>query len=314
MKESSNVSVSSSESLAPGLSWVDLLFCGRPHAIATAVAHGAGTLALIDPGPESCLESLELGLQRQGMQLSNVTHILLTHVHLDHAGATGTIVRAHPNVQVFVHERGASHMADPAKLLVSAARLYGDQMDQLWGECAAVPATNLTVLAGGERLEAGGRTFEVVHTPGHASHHVSYFDRSSGVAFVGDTAGMRIDGGYVLPPTPPPDIDIDAWKGSAARIEAWSPQALFLTHFGPVQGAALHLQTLIENLETTSGIVRAGLSEPGTDEEKSRRFTEDLRRELRRHMTDAQLAAYEVDMPPRLLWLGLARYWRTRSG
>ncbi len=300
--------------LAPGLSWVDLLFLGRPRAIATAVVRAPGTMALIDPGPSSCLESLDLGLQQQGLRLSEVTHILLTHIHLDHAGACGTIVRRYPHVKVFVHERGAAHMADPGKLMASAARLYGDQMDRLWGEFAPVPEKNLTVLDGGEHIDVGGRSFEVAHTPGHASHHVSYYDRSSGVAFVGDTAGVCIDGGYVLPPTPPPDIDIEAWNGSVARIAAWSPQTLFLTHFGPVQGAEPHLQTLMENLETTAGIVRARLSEPGTDEEKSRRFADDLQRELRRHMTDAQLAAYIVAAPPKLLWPGLARYWRKRSG
>ena len=300
--------------LAPGLSWVDLLFLGRPHTIATAVVHGAGTLALIDPGPSTCLESLDLGLQQQGLRLSEVTRVLLTHIHLDHAGATGTIVRRYPHVNVFVHERGAAHMADPTKLMASAARLYGDQMDRLWGEFAPVPTKNLTAVAGGERIDAGGRTFEVAYTPGHASHHVSYFDRSSGVAFVGDTGGVCIDGGYVLPPTPPPDVDIDAWKGSVARIEAWSPQTLFLTHFGPVQGTAPHLQALMENLETTSGIVRARLSEPGTDEEKSRRFADDLQRELKRQMTDAQVAAYLAAAPPELLWVGLARYWRKLVG
>lgn len=191
--------------LAPGLSWIDLRFLGRPHAIATGVVSGGGTLALVDPGPTSCLETLELGLQAQGLRLADVTHLLLTHIHLDHAGAAGTIVRRYPRVQVLVHERGAPHMIDPAKLLASATRLYGDQMDRLWGEFAPVPASSLTVLAGGERIEAGGRAFDVAYTPGHASHHVSYFDRASGVAFVGDTAGVCVDGGYVLPPTPPPD-------------------------------------------------------------------------------------------------------------
>jgi glyoxylase-like metal-dependent hydrolase (beta-lactamase superfamily II) len=300
--------------LATGLSWVDLLFLGRPHAVATAVVRAPGAMALIDPGPTSCLDSLDLGLQHQGLRLSEVTHILLTHIHLDHAGATGTIVRRYPHVQVLVHERGAPHMADPEKLMASAARLYGDQMDRLWGEFAAVPVQNLTVLAGGERIDAGGRSFEVAYTPGHASHHVSYYDRSSGIAFVGDTAGVCIDGGYVLPPTPPPDIDVEAWTASAARIEAWSPQTLFLTHFGPVQGAVPHLRALVENLETTAGIVRTRLAEPGTDEEKSRRFAEDLQRELRRRMTDAQCAAYMVAAPPELLWPGLARYWRKKPG
>jgi len=300
------------DTLAAGLSWVDLLFLGRPHAVATVVVRGAGTLALIDPGPTSCLDTLDLGLQAQGLRLSDVTDLLLTHIHLDHAGATGTLVRRHPNIRVVVHERGAPHMADPSKLLASATRLYGARMDELWGECAPVPEKNMTVVAGGERIDAGGRTFEIAYTPGHASHHVSYFDRSSGVAFVGDTGGVCIDGGYILPPTPPPDIDIEAWRDSVARIEAWSPAAIFMTHFGPVNNPRLHLTTLMQNLDTMAGLVRARLSEPGTDEEQSKRFAEDLQHELRRHMTEAQLASYRAAAPPELVWLGLARYWRKR--
>lgn len=298
--------------LASGLSWVDLLFVGQPQAIATAVVRSPGTLALIDPGPSSCLETLERGLEEQGLHLSELTHILLTHIHLDHAGATGTLVRRCPQAQVFVHERGAVHMADPGKLISSAARLYGDQMDRLWGKFEPVPERNLTVLVGGERIEAGGRSFEVAYTPGHASHHVSYFDRSSGVAFVGDAAGMCIDGGYVLPPTPPPDIDVEIWGRSVSLIDAWSPQTLFLTHFGPAPSAAPHLQAFRRNLDMVAELVRTGLSEPGTDEERSHRFTEALQRELRREMTEEQIATYFVTAPPNLLWLGLARYWKKR--
>lgn len=300
--------------LTTGISWIDLQFLGRPHAIATAVLQGAGTLALVDPGPTTCLETLELGLQAQGLRLSEVTHLLLTHIHLDHAGATGTIVRRLPDVKVLVHERGAPHMVDPAKLIASATRLYGDQMDRLWGEFAAVPAKNLVVLRGGERIEAGGRTFAVAYTPGHASHHISYFDRGSGIAFVGDTAGVCIDGGYVLPPTPPPDIDIEAWHGSVAKIEAWAPQTLFMTHFGAVHSITPHLRTLMANLETMAGIVRKRLAEPGSDEEQARRFADDLTRELRRQMPEAQVASYVVAAPPEQLWLGLARYWRKKAG
>ncbi len=298
--------------LGSGLSWVDLLFRGRPQAIATGVISGGGTVALIDPGPTTCLDTLDQGLQQQGLRLSDVTHLLLTHIHLDHAGATGTIVREHPGISVFVHERGAPHMAHPEKLLESATRLYGDNMDRLWGEFAAVPEKNLIALRGGERIEVGGRTFDVAYTPGHASHHVSYFDAGSGVAFVGDTAGVCINGGYVLPQTPPPDIDLELWTDSVARIEAWSPQTLFLTHVGPINDVRPHLQTLLENLRTFAGFVRTSLDEPGSDEERGRRFAEDVMHELRRQMTDAQLASYSLAAPPELLWLGLARYWRKR--
>ena len=289
------------------------MFRDRPHAITTAIVSGSGSLGLVDPGPSSCLETLELGLQQQGLRLGDVTHLLLTHIHLDHAGATGTIVRRYPHITVLVHERGAVHMADPARLLASAARLYGDAMDRLWGEFAAVPRKNLVEVRGGERIDVGGRTFDVAYTPGHASHHVSYYDPSSGVAFVGDTAGICIGGGYVLPPTPPPDIDIELWQGSVARIEAWAPQTLFLTHFGPAPSVRPHLQSLLENLETLAGFVRGLAGEPGTDEEQSRRFADMLRDELRRQMTVAQLDSYDLAAPFEQLWLGLARYWRKRS-
>lgn len=300
--------------LSHGLSWVDLQFLGRPHAIATAVVQSAGGVALVDPGPTSCLQTLELGLQQQGLRLADVRHLMLTHIHLDHAGAAGTIVRAHPHITVFVHERGAVHMAEPQKLIDSATRLYGTEMDRLWGEFAPVPRENLVALRGGERIEVGGRTFEVAYTPGHASHHVSYFDASSGLAFVGDTAGVCIEGGYVLPPTPPPDIDLDEWRSSADRIDAWGPDTIFLTHFGPVASPRPHLQALMENLEETAEWVRRTLADPGTDEERSQTFAGQLRQRMRQQMTDTQMAAYPVAAPFEMLWLGLARYWRKKGG
>jgi len=298
--------------LSHGLSWVDLLFLGRSKAIATGVIQSAGGVALVDPGPTTCLPTLELALQQQGIRWADVRHILLTHIHLDHGGATGTIVSKHPHIGVFVHERGAGHLVDPSKLIDSAARLYGDRMDLLWGEIAPVPRAALVTLTGGERIQAGGRMFDVAYTPGHASHHVSFLEASSGVAFVGDTAGVCIDGGYVLPPTPPPDIDLAAWRSSLDRINAWSPDTLFVTHFGPVSHVRPHLETLWTHLEEMAGWVRQTLADPGTDEERSRRFADQLRQHMRREMTDAQVAAYPVAAPFEQLWLGLARYWRKR--
>ncbi|MGH9350344.1 MAG: MBL fold metallo-hydrolase [Vicinamibacterales bacterium] len=300
--------------LAAGLSYVDLHFMDRPRAIATGVISAAGETALVDPGPTSCLARLEEGLHAQGIRLADVTHLLLTHIHLDHAGATGTIVRRHPHVQVLVHQSGAIHMVDPQKLLDSAARLYGAAMDRLWGEFLAVPPDNVRRLTGGEHVPVAGRTFEVAYTPGHASHHVSYFDPSSGVAFVGDTAGVCIDNGYIVPPTPPPDIDIEAWAGSARRIEEWQPRTLFLTHFGPSAiPPATHLQALVENLQTTSRLVRETLSLEGTDGDRRTMFAGRLRRELGCHLTEAQIAAYATAAPFEMLWDGLARYWRKRG-
>jgi glyoxylase-like metal-dependent hydrolase (beta-lactamase superfamily II) len=300
--------------LSHGLSWIDLGFLGRSNVIAAALVQSPAGVAIVDPGPTSCLSTLELGLQAQGVRWKDVRHVLLTHIHLDHAGATGTIVRERPHIKVLVHERGAKHMIDPARLIESATRLYGDQMDRFWGEFAPVPQANLVVLSGGEHVEAGGRVFDVAYTPGHASHHVTFFDSSSGVAFVGDVAGVCALNGYVLPPTPPPDIDIEAWHTSADRILAWSPSTLFLTHFGPVTRVRPHLAELLEHLTHIAGVVRESLAGPGTDEEKSERFADWLRRELRRDMTDAQVDAYVVAAGFKYLWFGLARYWRKRAG
>ena len=300
--------------LSHGLSWIDLQFHGRGQVIAAVLVQGHGGAAVIDPGPTSCLETLELALQASGIRWPDVRHILLTHVHLDHAGATGTIVRAHPHVRVLVHERGARHMADPSRLIESATRIYGDQMNHFWGEFAPVPIQNLVGLTGGEQVDAGGRTFDVAYTPGHASHHVSFFDSSSGVAFVGDTAGVCIDEGYALPPTPPPDIDLDLWAASVERILSWSPSTLMLTHFGPVMRVGPHLSALMENLQTTAGMARALLNEPGTDEERGARFAERFRRELRQHMTEAQVETYIVAAAYEHQFSGLARYWRKKAG
>jgi glyoxylase-like metal-dependent hydrolase (beta-lactamase superfamily II) len=299
--------------LTSGLSYIDLEFLGRHHAIATGVVQSAGSVALIDPGPTTCLPVLERELERSGIRLADVTDIVLTHIHLDHAGVTGTLVNRFPALRVHVHERGAPHLVDPAKLLDSATRLYGDQMQRLWGEVRPVAAATVRPLSGGERLLIGGREFAVAYTPGHASHHVSYFDSASGVAFVGDTAGVSVDGGYVLPPTPPPDIDLELWTSSVATIDRWSAATLFLTHFGPVTDVRPHLRALLENLTTVSGLVRDSLAWEGTDADRRARFVDDLRRELRRQMSEAQAMVYEAATPLDLMWLGLARYWRKRA-
>jgi glyoxylase-like metal-dependent hydrolase (beta-lactamase superfamily II) len=301
--------------LSQGLSWIDLQFLGRRNVIAAGIVQSPAGVAIVDPGPTSCLATLELGLQGQGIRWDDVRHVLLTHIHLDHAGATGTIIRSHPEITVMVHERGARHMIDPARLLESATRLYGEQMDRLWGEFAPVPQKNIVVLNGGEQIQAGGRTFDVAYTPGHASHHVSYFDPSSGVAFVGDVAGVCTqEHGWVLPPTPPPDIDLEIWQTSVDRLLGWSPSTLFLTHFGPVTRVRPHLAELLDHLQLIAGVVRESLDTAGTDEEKSERFAEWLRQELRREMSDVQVDSYVVAAGFKYLWYGLARYWRKKIG
>jgi glyoxylase-like metal-dependent hydrolase (beta-lactamase superfamily II) len=302
--------------LAAGMDFVDLRFLGRPGIIATAILQGSSGVALVDPGPSTTLETLTSELATKGVALRDVRQIVLTHIHLDHAGAAGSLVRLNPDIDVYVHERGATHMIDPSRLLASASRLYGADMDRLWGEFAAVPADRVKVLKGGERITAAGRELLVEYTPGHASHHVSYFDPSSRVAFVGDTAGIRRTGGnYVMPPTPPPDIDLEAWRLSADRMLAWDPDTLFLTHFGPFHGARLHFQQLFDRLGEWSRTVRRLLADSTIDDdERSRRFVEEGVSELRR-VVGAQ-AADQYGRAGRLdySWQGLARYWRKQQG
>ena len=297
--------------LAAGLSYFDLEFERQPRIIAAAVVHGSDGVALVDPGPSSTLPTVRATLAAAGMSMRDVTTILLTHIHLDHAGATGTLVREHPGLRVYVHEKGAPHMANPEKLLASATRLYGDKMDRLWGEVLPVPSAAMTILAGGERISAGGRAFEVEYTPGHASHHVSYFDRESGVALVGDTAGVRTaPNGFVMPPTPPPDVDLEAWRESLARIGRWRPDTLFLTHFGPASPVPAHLSAIGDHLELVSRLVKTSLAREGQDEDREAWFADEMRRELGRRMSEADARAYEIAGRFDLNWRGLARYWR----
>jgi glyoxylase-like metal-dependent hydrolase (beta-lactamase superfamily II) len=269
---------------------------------------------LIDPGPTSTLPRLRSTLAAAGIAMGDVTTVLLTHIHLDHAGATGTLVKELPKLRVFVHEKGAPHMTNPDKLLASATRLYGSEMDRLWGEVRPVPSASLEILQGGERMTVGNRVFDVEYTPGHASHHVSFFDRDSGVAFVGDTAGVRLmPGGFVLPPTPPPDVDLEAWQESLTRIERWRPDTLLLTHFGPSSPTAGHLSALRDHIELAGGLVRQSLAREGDDADRERWFADQLRLELTRRMNVADAHAYEVAGRFDLNWRGLARYWRKKT-
>lgn len=300
--------------LASGLSYLDLNFIGVPRIIATVVLHGPGGVALIDPGPSSTLPTLRAELDRAGIQMSDVRALALTHIHIDHAGASGTLVRENPGLRVYVHEKGAPHMIDPVRLVASAARLWGDDMDRLWGEVRPVPQDAVVVLRGEERITLGGRDLDVAYTPGHASHHVSYFSAESGVACVGDTAGIRMrPDGFVLPPTPPPDVDIEAWHDSLSRLGQWRADTLFVTHFGPSSPAGAHLTEMADHIELVAGLARASLARPGDDADRETWFTDEVRRELRRRMNESEAEAYEVAGRFDLNWRGLARYWRKRE-
>jgi glyoxylase-like metal-dependent hydrolase (beta-lactamase superfamily II) len=299
-------------SLAGGLDYVDLNFLGRPQIIATAVLRGAGGVSLVDPGPTTTLPGLIKALETHGITANDVRQVLLTHIHLDHAGATGSLLKLNPAIEVFVHEHGAKHMVDPSKLIASATRLYGQDLERLWGDFVPVPAAQIRVLKGGERIEAGGRDLEVAATPGHAIHHVTYFDASSRVAFVGDVAGIRRGSGtYILPPTPPPDIDLGPWRSSADRILAWDPDTLFLTHFGPYGGARPHFQQLFDRIDIWSALVRKLLADEAIDDqEREKRFVAAALDDIRRTIGEVEAEHYSRAGRLDYSWQGLSRYWR----
>ena len=271
-------------------------------------------MALVDPGPASCLDTLRASLAAAGIGIRDIRTLLLTHIHLDHAGATGSLLRENPDIEVYVHERGAPHMIDPSKLLASAARLYGDAMDELWDRscpcrptgCACSPA------ASGSRPPTG--ELEVAYTPGHASHHVSFFDRASGVAFVGDVAGVRTGRElFVLPPTPPPDIDVQTWIDSIERVRRWRASTLLVTHFGAHEDPDAHLDAMRTHLAEMTRIARTVVEAGGSDAAQVERFTEAMRTYMVRHLPAAEADLYGQAAPLEQCWLGLARYWRKQG-
>jgi glyoxylase-like metal-dependent hydrolase (beta-lactamase superfamily II) len=253
---------------------------------------------LVDPGPESTLATVLEALDGQAPRA-----VLLTHIHFDHAGASGALVRRWPELPVYVHERGARHMADPSRLVASAARLYGgeDGLRRTWGEVVPVPEANLQVLRGGETVLGD---YRVEYTPGHASHHVSYLHEPTGTAFVGDVAGVRIPPAeYVLAPTPPPDIDVEAWDASLDLVAGWEPAALALTHFGRVDDVGPHLASVHERLHETVALAARHGQEA---------FEAGVRERVAARAPDLA-AQYEQAAPPDHLFLGVRRYLDKRA-
>lgn len=300
--------------LADSLRLIDDRHMGRAHVIGTYIVLGDEP-ALVDPGPASTLANLEAGLQAHGLSFSDMRAILLTHIHLDHAGATGTIVGRWPHLRVYVHERGAPHIIAPERLINSAGRLYGERMQQLWGEINPVPEENVATLAGGETLALGGRRLRVFDTPGHARHHVVYLDEQTGGAFVGDVAGVRLPGAsYVRPATPPPEIDLDAWQRSLDLLRDLAPSALYLTHFGPYDQALAHIEQYRERLVRWAEVVRESLECGEDDAAQVARLNALAESELVETGALRDNAGYQQAMPVEQNWLGLVRYWRKRQG
>jgi len=292
----------------------DLNWTGRPQSIASMLIQSAGVSAVIDPGPESTLATLRSALRARGLDFASLDSLLLTHIHLDHAAATGSIVRENPGLKVFVHDFGATHLVDPSRLLASADRLYGADLKPLYGECLPVPGDNLHPLVGGETIRIGEVKLDVFYTPGHASHHVAYWDPASRVAFVGDSAGIRIEGkSYLLPATPPPDIDLELWNSSLDTIVSLHPDRLFLTHFGYIDNPAEHIRLYRERLRDWAGLTQRLLDSGEPLEVGERRFIEEVSGEVRGVLPAEPAELYIFNGGLGLSWRGLVRYLKKRS-
>ncbi|MDQ3238288.1 MAG: MBL fold metallo-hydrolase [Actinomycetota bacterium] len=249
---------------------IDLNFLGSEHIIASFLLmdEGGGSAAIVETGPTTCLKRLTAGLDEHGVSPEDVHGVFLTHIHLDHAGASGHLAELLPNATFHVHEIGFPHLVDPSKLMKSATRIYGDRMDELWGEARPVPEDRIVVLRDGEEAEAAGGVLRAYDTPGHAYHHLAYLEPVSGAMFAGDVAGIRLPGqSYVRPPTPPPEVDVDAWLRSIEAVRQVGPESIWPTHFGCYDDVERHLSELEQRLQDWLLFVEGHMDE-GADQEE----------------------------------------------
>jgi glyoxylase-like metal-dependent hydrolase (beta-lactamase superfamily II) len=275
---------------------LDLLHCGDRRRIGAYLVETEDGLALFDCGPTTCVPALRDALATRGVELRDLRHLLVSHIHLDHAGAAGTLVREHPALLVHVSEIGAPHLVDPAKLEASARRLYGDAFDELWGELAPVPAENVRVV--GERVLG----LECIPAPGHASHQVSYL-HEDGTLYNGDAAGVRVaPGRFVFAPTPPPEVDLEAWERTLDALQRRAPARLAVVHFGVFTDVERHFAALRETMRTWAEWVEDGMDEPT--------FVAAARAHIASSEPDEE--AYARAAPYWHCFLGLERYWRKR--
>jgi len=306
----------SAHGIGGGASLVDLHFQGSGTIIGVGVLElPGGGIALVDPGPEARLDALRDGLAELGHTLRDVRAIFLTHIHRDHATAAGAIVREAPAAIVHVHAVGAPHMADPSRLLASAGRIYGDAMATLWGEFLPVPRASLRVVDEGDTVALGGRRFEVAYVPGHAKHHVAYYEAATGTAWVGDVGGIRIRGGPAIPVTPPPDIDVELWRASMDRVMEWRPGRIVATHFGPYLDLDGHFAELSGELGAWAGWVRDSLGNGtfSSDRERAQAFSDWVAARVGERAPEGHTGMYATASGFFDSWWGLARYWRKRE-
>jgi glyoxylase-like metal-dependent hydrolase (beta-lactamase superfamily II) len=299
--------------LSANITLIDLQFQGRVETIASYLIFDGEQAALIEVGPASTVDTLLDGVQAAGVPLEALRQIFVTHIHLDHSGGAGVLARRLPWARVYVHPVGAPHLADPSKLLASAMRLYGNRMESLWGTIVAVPAERLVVVNDGDEIAIPGSALRVFETLGHARHHHAYLDVKSGLLFTGDIGGVRMPGvRYVRPPTTPPELDIDAWRASIARLRALDATGLCLIHFGLFRGnLAWHWDDLEQRLVAWGELVRAQL-EQGADENA---ILQQLQLQTASEFAALRVdpRTYDIAVSYESLIAGYVRYWKKKS-
>jgi len=289
---------------------LDLNFQGRPRAIASYLIRSGDAVILIESGPGSTLSSLEAGLRNEGLSPLDVTHVLLTHIHLDHAGAAGWLAAQAAGAEIYVHPVGAPHMLNPEKLIASATRIYGDRMESLWGEFLPVPEHQLKVPKDAEPIHIGNAEFIPLHTPGHAEHHYAYLFED--IVFCGDVGGVRIPGyPYLRVPMPPPELHIERWRESITRLRAAKPVRIAPTHFGIYDDPEWQLDEVENGLNSAARWLEGVMASDPSIEELRGAFTEWMITEGERAgLSEEVMEAYELANPPGMSADGLMRYWK----
>lgn len=290
---------------------IDLHFLGAEHTIASYLLDAGDGLTLVETGPYSTYERLEEGITGKGYQVEEIKHVLLTHIHLDHAGAAWAL--AEKGATIYVHPFGAKHLLDPSRLIGSAKRIYQEKMDELWGAMHPISEDRINAVEHGEMVITGNLNWKAWHTPGHASHHIAW--QLDNVIFTGDVAGVRIDGGIVVPPCPPPDINIEDWQESIQLLRAQRPTDMYLTHYGKVSDVDDHLDQLEKRLLEWAGWMRPYFERGAGVEEVTPVFQEYVKQELEESgVKGEQLLQYEYANPSWMSVAGLLRYWRKKQG
>ncbi len=299
--------------MEPVIDVIDLKFCGQPHGVAAYLIDYGDELALVDVGPTSTVENLLAHMEARGVAPERVRHILLTHIHLDHAGAVGGLLARFPYAQAYVHPAGAPHLIDPSRLVNSARRLYGDAMDRLWGEMVPVAAERLRTLSDGERISIAGHTLTVIETLGHARHHHSYLEESTGTLCAGDIGGVRMPGAaYVRPPTPPPDLDVEEWQASLRKLRSYPVKRIAITHFGIYDDVTHHLDDLERRLVAWANFTRPLIEQGVGGDELVSAIREHAEAEMRSLGVPAD--SYDLGVSYELVARGYERYWRKKLG